>query len=105
MTQQVIFILIKPVNPKGNPPWIFTGRTDAEAEAPILCIPDANSLLTGKDPDSGKDWGQKKGAIEDKIVKEYYQHNGQNLIELWEIVKDRGARLAAVHGVTESDMT
>ena len=46
---------IKPVHPKGNQSWIFIGRTDAEAEAPILCPPDAKSQLTGKDPDAGKD--------------------------------------------------
>ena len=56
---------IKPVNPKGNQPWIFTGRTDSEAEAPILWPPDAKSQFTGKDPDSRKDWGQQeKGATE-----------------------------------------
>ena len=53
---------IKSVNPKGNQPWIFTGRTDAEAKAPILWPPDANSQLTGKDPDVGKDWRQEKGT-------------------------------------------
>ena len=47
---------IKPVNLKGNQPWILFGRTDAEAEAPILWLPDANSQLTGKDPDARKDW-------------------------------------------------
>ena len=47
---------IKPVNPKGNQPWIFIGRTDAEAEAPIFWPPDAKSQLTGKGPDAGKDW-------------------------------------------------
>ena len=47
---------IKPVNPKGNQPWIFTGRTDAEPKAPILWPPDLKSWLTGKDPDAGKDW-------------------------------------------------
>ena len=46
---------IKPVNPKENQLYVFTGRTDAKAEAPILCLPDANSQLTGKDPDAGKD--------------------------------------------------
>ena len=46
---------IKPVTPKGNQPWIFTGRSDAEAEAPIHSLPDAKSQLTGKDPDAGKD--------------------------------------------------
>ena len=51
---------IKPVNPKGNQPWIFIGRTDTEAEAPILLPPDTNSWLSGKDPDAGKDWKQKK---------------------------------------------
>ena len=60
---------IKPVNPKGNQPWIVTGRTDAEAEAPILWTPDAKSPLTGKDPDAKKDWGQeKKGMPEDEMV-------------------------------------
>ena len=49
---------IKPVNPKGNQPWIFIGRTDAEA--PILWPPDAKRQLTGKDPDAGKDWGQEE---------------------------------------------
>ena len=59
---------IKPVNPKRNQPWIFTGRTDAKAEAPILCPPDVKSWLMGKDPDAGKDWGQEKGATEDEVV-------------------------------------
>ena len=59
----------KPVNPKGNQPWIFTGRTDAKAEAPILWPPEAKSWLTGKDPDAGKDWGQEeKEATEDEVV-------------------------------------
>ena len=57
---------IKPVNPEGNQLWIFTGRTDAEAEAPILWPPDVKSQLIGKDPDAGKDWGQEeKGETED----------------------------------------
>ena len=51
---------VKSVNPKGNQPWIFVGRNDAEAEAPILWPPDAKSRLTGKDSDAGKDWGQKR---------------------------------------------
>ena len=50
---------IKPVHPKGNQPWIFTGRTDAEAEAPTLWPGDAKSWLAGKDPDVGKDWGER----------------------------------------------
>ena len=60
---------IKPVNLKGNQPWIFTGRTDAETEAPILWPPDGKSWLTGKDPDAGKNWGQEeKGVTEDEMV-------------------------------------
>ena len=58
--------LIKPVHPKGSQPWIFIGRTDAEAEAPILWPPDAKSRLIGKNRDTGKDWRQKKGDARDR---------------------------------------
>ena len=59
---------IKPINLKGNPPWILIRRTDAEAEAPVFCSSDTNSWLIGKDPDAGKDWGQKvKRVSEDEI--------------------------------------
>ena len=61
---------VKPVNPKRNQPWIFIGRTDAEAEAPILWLPDVKSQLIRKAPDAGKDWRQKvKGATEDEMVR------------------------------------
>ena len=61
---------IKPVNPKGNQSWVFTGRTDVEAEATILWLPDENSQLTGKDPDAGKDRRQKeKRAAENEMVR------------------------------------
>ena len=57
---------IQPVHPKGDQSWVFTGRTDAEAETPILWPPHANSWLIGKDPDAGKDWEQEeKGMTED----------------------------------------
>ena len=60
---------VKPVNPKGNQPWIFIRRTDAEAEAPIFWPPDAKNQLTGKDPDAGKDWRQEeKGKTEDEMI-------------------------------------
>ena len=69
---------IKPVNPQGNQPWIFTGRTDAKAEAPILWPPDAKSWLTGKDPDAGKDWGQEETAVtEDEMVGWYHWLSGR----------------------------
>ena len=60
---------IQPVNPKGKQFWIFIGRTDTEAETPILWAPDAKNWLIGKDPDAGKDWGQEeKGMTEDEMV-------------------------------------
>ena len=67
---------IKPINPKGNQPWIFIGRTDAEAETPILWPPDGKSWLTGKD------WGQEeKGATEDELVGWHHQLNGHEFVQ------------------------
>ena len=60
---------IKVGNPKGNQPWIFIGRTDAEAEALVLWPPDVKNWLIGEDPDAGKDWRQKKGMAEDEMVR------------------------------------
>ena len=68
---------IKPDNPKGNQPWIFIGRTDAEAEAPILWPLDVKSQIIEKDPDAGKDWRQEKGTAEDEIVGWHHQLNGR----------------------------
>ena len=66
-----------PVNPKGNQPWIFIGRINAEAETPILCLPDVKNWLTGKDPDAGKDWGrEEKGMIEDEMAGWHHRLNG-----------------------------
>ena len=71
------YMEIKLVSPKGNQPWIFIGRTDAEAEAPIILPPHAKSQLIGKDPDAGKDWRwEEKGVTEDKIVGWHHQLNG-----------------------------
>ena len=68
---------IKPINPKWNQPWIFIGRTGAEAEAPIVWPPDVKSWLIGNDPDAGKDWGQEeKGTTEDEMVGWHPQLNG-----------------------------
>ena len=68
---------IKPINPKGDQSWIFIGRTDAEAETPILWPPAAKSWLTGKDPNAGKDWRwEKKGTTEDEMVGWHHQLNG-----------------------------
>ena len=67
---------IKPVNPKGNHSWIYTGRTEDEADTPILWPPDVKRWLIGKDPDAGKDWGhEEKGATEDEVVGWHHQLN------------------------------
>ena len=60
---------IRPVSPEGNQPWLFIGRTDAEAEASIVWPPNVKSWLTGKEPDAGKDGRQKKGAAENEMVR------------------------------------
>ena len=91
---------MKPVNPKGNQPRIFIGRTDAEA--PILWPPDMKSWLIGKDADAGKDWRQEKKATEDEMVDGIIDSMYMSLSKLWEIVKDRETWRAAVHGVTKS---
>ena len=71
---------IQPVHPKGNQPWIFIGRTDAEAEAPKPWPPDAKDRLIVKDHDAGNDWGQEeKGTTEDEIVGWHHQHNGHEI--------------------------
>ena len=73
---------IQPVNPKGNQPWIFTERTDAEAETPILWPPDVKNWLLGKDSDAGKDWRQKeKGTTEDKMAGWLHWINGHEFVQ------------------------
>ena len=68
---------IQPVHPKGNKSWVFFGRTDAEAETPILWPRDAKNWLTGKDPDAGKDWRQEeKGTTEDEMVAWHHRLDG-----------------------------
>ena len=68
---------IQPVHPKRNQSWIFFGRTEAEAETPILWPPDAKNLLIRKDSDAGKDWRQEdKGTTEDEMVGWHHQLNG-----------------------------
>ena len=68
---------IQPVHPKGNQSWVFIGRTDVEAETPILWPPDVKSWLTGKDPDAGKDRGQEeKGTTEDEMAGWHHQLDG-----------------------------
>ena len=95
---------IKPSNPKGNQSWVFTGRTDAEVETPIVWPPDVQKWLIGKDPDAGKDWGQEeKGVTEDKVFGWHHWLDGHGFeSKLQELLMDREAWSAAVHEITKS---
>ena len=103
---------VKPVNPKEDQPWIFIGRTVAETETPLLWPSDVKSQFLGEDPNAGNDWRQKeKGAAEGEMVRQQRGLNGResiscsnstfkwNLSKLWEMMEDRGAWFATVHGV------
>ena len=96
---------MKSVNPKGNQPWIFIGRTDAEAEAPVLWPPDAKSWLIGKELDARKDWGQEEKRATEDAIDSITNSMHMCLSKLWEIVKNRKAWHASVHGLAESDTT
>ena len=94
---------IQPGHPKGDQSWVFTGRTDAEAETPILWSPDAKSWLTGKDPDAGKDWSQEeKGMTEDEMVGWHHRLNGHGFGWAPGVGDGREAWRAVVRGVTKS---
>ena len=82
---------------------MFIGRTDAEAETPILWPPHEKSWLIRKDPDAGRDWGQKeKGTTEDEMAGWYHGFNARELGELQDLVMDREAWHAAIHGAAKS---
>jgi len=91
---------IQPVPPKGNQSWIFIGRTDVEAETPVLWPPHVKSWLIGKDPDAGKDWRQEeKGMTEDEMVWIALPTQWTSLSKLWELVMDREAWLLQSMGL------
>ena len=99
----IIVLLL--ASPKGNQTWIVIGRTDAEAEAPILWPPFTKSQLIGKDPDAGIDWGQEeKGMTEDEMVGWHHWRNGH---EFEQALGDsgQGSWHDTVHGVTEMEPT
>ena len=98
---------IQPVHPKGNQSWIFIGRTDAEAEAPILWPPDAKNWLTGKDPDAGRHWRQEeKGTIEDEMVGWHHQLNGHEFEQAAGVGDEQGSlACCSPWGLKELDTT
>ena len=94
---------IQPVHPKGNQPWMFIGRTDVEAETPILWAPDAKSWLIAKGPDAGKVWRQEeKGTTEDEMVGWHHRLNGHEFESTPGVVMDMEAWHAVVHGISKS---
>ena len=98
---------IKPINPEGNQPWVFIGRADAEAEAPVLWPPDVKSWLIWKDPDAGKDWRQEdEGMTEDEMVGWHHRLNVCDFEQTLEDGEGQGSLTCCCPwGRKESDMT
>ena len=100
------FMEIQPDFPKGNQSWIFIGRTDAEAETPMLWLPDVKNRLIGKDPDAGKDWRWKKGTTEDEMVGWHHRRNGHEFEQALGVGDGQGGlACCSPWGRKESDAT
>ena len=97
---------IQPVHSKGDQSWVFFGKTDAEAETPILWPPHVKSCLIGKDPDdpdAGRDWGQEeKGTTEDEMAGWHHQLNGHEFEQTLGVGDGQGGLACSIHRVTKS---
>ena len=98
---------IQPINPKGNQSWIFIGRTDAEAETPVLWPPDVKKWVIGKDPDTGKNWRQEeKGMTEDEMVGWHRWLDGHEFEQALAVGNGQGSLVCySLWGYKVSDMT
>ena len=94
---------VQPFHPKGDQSWDFIGRNDAKAETPVLCSPHVKSWIIGKDPDAGRDWGQKeKGMTEDEMAGWHYRFKGHEFEWTPGVGDGQGGLACGIYGVAKS---